>query len=104
MKQTKNPQVLQEKSRDGQGLTISTKIHNEYGDEFKKNQVDRASSYAGCINCCGTIPKVLCCVCAACDCGPVRRISTGQIGLLTEFGRFIAKLEPGLHSFNQCSQ
>jgi hypothetical protein len=65
------------KSTDGQGLTISSKIHNEYGEEFKNNQVDRAGAYAGCINCCGTIPKVLCCVCAACNCGPVRMVSTG---------------------------
>jgi regulator of protease activity HflC (stomatin/prohibitin superfamily) len=27
-----------------------------------------------------------------------------MIGLLSEFGRFIKKLEPGLHAFNQCSQ
>lgn len=89
---------------DGYGLTLSKRIHNEYGQDFQNNQVDRASGYAGCIRCCGTIPQVICCVCAACDCGPVRRVPTGQMGLLIEFGRLVQKLEPGLHTFNQCSQ
>lgn len=89
---------------DGYGLTLSKRIHNEYGQEFQKNPKDRAAGYANCIKCCGKIPKVVCCICAACDCGPVKKISTGQIGLLIEFGRLIGKLEPGLHSFNQCSQ
>ena len=88
----------------GNGLNIHKEIHSEYGKEFQDNPKDRAGSYASCIKCCGNIPKVICCVCAACGKGPVRRISTGHIGLLTEFGRLIAKLEPGLHTFNQCSQ
>jgi hypothetical protein len=41
---------------DGYGLSLSKRIHNEYGQDFQNNQVDRASGYAGCIRCCGTIP------------------------------------------------
>ncbi len=89
---------------DGHGLTLSKRIHNEYGEEFQKNPVDNAGGYAACIKCCGSICQTVCCVCAACNCGPVRQIPTGQMGLLIEFGRLIKKLEPGLHSFNQCSQ
>ena len=89
---------------DGHGLTLSKQIHSEYGEAFQKNPVDNASSYAGCIKSCGACQQCVCCVCAACNCGPVRRVTTGQIGLLMEFGRLIKKLEPGLHTFNQCSQ
>lgn len=98
------PSGLKSGEMDGLGLNLSKKIHNEYGAEFQRKPQDRAQGYASCIKCCGTIPQVLCCVCAACDCGPVKRIQTGQMGLLIEFGRLIRKLEPGLHTFNQCSQ
>jgi len=100
------PQQQQDRKHtigDGLGLKIHSEIHNEYGADFDGNK-DRAAGYASCIKCCGNIPKLVCCICAACDCGPVRRIPTGMIGLLSEFGRFIRKLEPGLHSFNQCAQ
>lgn len=93
-----------QKTMEGLGLELSNQIHNEYGRDFQEKPQDRASGYAACIKCCGTIPKILCCICAACDCGPVKRIPTGKMGLLIEFGRLIRKLEPGLHSFNQCSQ
>lgn len=86
------------------GLKLSRYIHTEYGDEFKKNPKDRASGYAGFIKYCGLIPKVGCCICAPCGKGPVKIVPTGYIGLLTEFGRVIEKLEPGLHTINACSQ
>lgn len=98
------PSGLNSGTIDGIGLKLSSQIHNEYGEEFQKKPKDSAQGYASCIKCCGTIPKVLCCICAACDCGPVKKIPTGKMGLLIEFGRLIKKLEPGLHSFNQCSQ
>jgi regulator of protease activity HflC (stomatin/prohibitin superfamily) len=40
---------------DGHGLTLSKRIHNEYGEEFQKNPVDNAGGYAACIKCCGSI-------------------------------------------------
>jgi len=86
------------------GLKLSNQIHNEYGDAFLNNQKDRVSGYASFIRCCGIIPKVACCICAPCGHGPVRIIPTGYIGLLSEFGKVVAKLEPGMHTVNSCSQ
>jgi len=96
--------VMEKEDQKNLGLKLSKQIHNEYGDDFHNNQTDRASGYASFIKCCGVIPKYACCVCAPCGCGPVRKIPTGHIGLLSEFGRVIAKLEPGLHTINNCSQ
>lgn len=90
--------------RDGEGLTISKRLNQDYGEKFINNPRDRAGGYSNCIRCCGNIPKFLCVVCSPCECGPVKKINTGEIGLLLEFGRLVRKLEPGLHSFNQCSQ
>ena len=59
------------------GLKLSNQIHNEYGEEFKKRPVDRASGYAAFIKFCGMFPKIACCICAPCGKGPVAQIKTG---------------------------
>lgn len=73
-----------------------------YGENYTPE--DSATVYAGCLKTCGFLPKCLCFVCATCKCGPVRQIEQGRIGILTEFGRIVAKLGPGLHSFNPLTQ
>jgi hypothetical protein len=86
------------------GLNIAKKLNSVYGEKYASNPKDKASSYSGCIRSCGTCPQKCCVVCAACNCGPVSKISTGQVGLLMEFGKLIKKLPPGLHTINSCSQ
>lgn len=103
-KQVNNKEVMLNTMFDGLGLNLATKLNKVYGKKYSENPVDKASGYSGCIKCCGLIPKVLCVVCAPCDCGPTRIITTGNIGLLMEFGRLVQKLPPGLHSINNCSQ
>lgn len=90
--------------KDGHGLNISKRLNLDYGTKFSTNPKDRAGNYSKCIRCCGNIPKYCCLPCAACECGPLTKIRTGQIGLLIEFGRLVKKLPPGLHTYNQCSQ
>ncbi len=86
------------------GLKLSKYIHNEYGEEFQRNPKDKAGGYSACIRACGCLPKVICCPCAPCGGGPVAMVPTGYIGIVIEFDRVIGKLEPGLHTINQCSQ
>jgi hypothetical protein len=89
---------------DGLGLNIASKLNDMYGKKYSDKPVDTAKSYGSCKRCCGVIPKVVCVPCAPCDCGPVRKISTGHIGLIIEFGRLIKKLPPGLHTLNNCTE
>lgn len=89
---------------DGLGLNIAKKLNLVYGEKYANNPQDKASSYSGFIKCCGKVPQYLCVPCAPCDCGPVRKISTGHVGLLMEFGKLVKKLPPGLHTLNNCSQ
>jgi hypothetical protein len=89
---------------DGLGLNLAKKLNQMYGQKYMDKPVDQAGQYAKFINCCGKIPQYCCMPCAPCDCGPVRKISTGHIGLLMEFGRLKTKLPPGLHTINNCSQ
>ena len=39
-----------------------------------------------------------------CNCGPLKKIEQGTIGLKLEFGKFVEKLEPGLYSFNPLTE
>lgn len=89
---------------DGLGLNIAKNLNSIYGEKYVKNPKDSAGGYAGCIRCCGNCCKTSCIVLAWCDCGPTKKISTGNIGLLIEFGRLVKKLPPGLHLINPCSQ
>ena len=79
-------------------------MHNEYGPEYENKPADEASCYSGFIKSCGRIPQVGCCILAPFGRGPVIQIPTGYIGLLTEFGRVIQKIPPGLSTINPCSQ
>lgn len=62
------------------------------------------TGYKCCMNFFGNINKCLCCICAACSAGPVKVIEQGQVGLMTEFGKYIKKVGPGLYSFNPMTQ
>ena len=95
----RQPSMLQVHS-----LKLHPLMHNEYGKAYHQNQKDNAGCYASFIKCVGKVPQNTCCILAAFEKGPMKRISTGHIGLLTEFGRLIGKLEPGLHTYNPCSQ
>lgn len=89
---------------EGLGLNLASKLNQIYGPKYMNNPVDQAGQYSKFISCCGSISKVCCLPFAPCDCGPIRKINTGFIGLLMEFGRLKAKLPPGLHTINNCSQ
>ena len=91
-------------NRDGLGLEISKRLNEDYGEKWMNNPVDKASGYSACLRKCGAVPQVACCICAPCDLGPVKKIPSGYIGLVIELGRLVKKLEPGLHSYNQCCQ
>ena len=84
------------------GMTIYPMINKIYGPEFK--DTDEASAYSCYLSCCGTVCQGICCLCAACRCGPILEIPQGNVGLVLEFGRFIQKLGPGLHTYNSCTQ
>ena len=86
------------------GLNISEKMHNEYGEDYQNKPADEASCYSSFIKLCGTIPQIGCCLLAPFGKGPVVVVPTGYIGLLTEFGRLVEKVPPGLSTINPCSQ
>ena len=83
------------------GLTIFPGINNIYGEDYKGDEAEMYSCYLGC---CGSVSKALCVVCATCRCGPIIEIPQGRIGLVTEFGRFVSKIGPGIHTYNSCTQ
>ena len=83
------------------GLTMYPKINEIYGEEYKG---DEADMYSGYLNCCGVLSKALCFAFAACRCGPLVEIQQGHIGLVMEFGKFVRKVGPGLHSYNNCTE
>lgn len=84
------------------GLKIKEGINEIYGPEFTGE--DSATLYSCCLRATGQCCAIGCCVCATCSCGPVTKIDQGFIGLLIEFGKLKAKLGPGLHTVNPCSQ
>lgn len=84
------------------GTQMYPHLNDIYGTTYDGS--DKASAYSGCIRCAGSIPRTCCFLCAPCRCGPILEIPQGNVGLVTEFGRFIKKLGPGLHSYNSCSQ
>lgn len=83
------------------GLDVDQRINNPYGGTYRG---DEASCYAGCLKCAGCIPTTLCLPCAICNCGPLVRIEQGTVGFKMEFGKLTAKLGPGLHTYNPCSE
>ena len=42
--------------------------------------------------------------CAVCGCGPLKTIQQGTVGLKLQYGKYVAKLGPGLYSYNPCSE
>lgn len=84
------------------GLTPYPDINNTYGADY--HGTDAASMYSCYLSCCGTCCQGLCMACACCRCGPLMEIQQGNIGLVMEFGRFVSKLGPGLHTYNSCTQ
>lgn len=63
-----------------------------------------ATSYMACLEKCGN-----CCLnfqycCASCGCGPLTTINQGEIGLRMRFGKFVSKLQPGLYTYNPCTE
>jgi len=70
----------------------------------RPTETEGATSYKNslrrCGNCCLTCQSC----CATCGCGPLQTIQQGQVGLRMEFGQFMSKLGPGLHSFNPCTE
>lgn len=84
------------------GLTKYPKINDIYGGEYSGE--DAAYCYSCYLSCCGKIPQALCFFCAPCRCGPLIEIPQGYIGIVMEFGKFVRKVGPGLHSFNSCTE
>lgn len=63
-----------------------------------------ATAYKACRSFCGGIIQCGLCCFAPCECGPVKTISQGHVGLKKEFGRYVCKLPPGFYSFNPCTE
>lgn len=84
------------------GLDMFPKLNDLYGQDYKTNH--EASMYASYIRCCGEISRTMCCVCAPCSCGPLVQVRQGYVGIVLEFGKFIRKVGPGLHTYNSCSE
>lgn len=84
------------------GLQIHDSIYDDYGADYDRK--DRAYCYSKCLRAFGQVPRFACAICACCEKGPVKIVPQGFMGMRTEFGRFIEKLPPGLHDFNQCTE
>jgi len=61
-------------------------------------------AYKCCMSCAGTVNKILCCPCSACNQGPVQTIGQGFVGLKTTFGKYTEKVGPGLYTYNPCTE
>jgi hypothetical protein len=85
-------------------MTVDSKIHSEYGEEFHKTGKTRPNGYQSCIETCGKLSECYCCICKACECGPVTRIHPGNIGFILEFGKIVKKVGAGLQTYNYCTQ
>lgn len=84
------------------GLTMYPKLNEIYGEEY--TGADEADCYSGYLSCCGQVSRGICFLCATCRCGPLVEISQGQVGIVLEFGKFVRKVGPGLHSYNSCTE
>lgn len=69
---------------------------------FEQN--GEATGYMECLEKCGNCCLKLQCCCATCGCGPLKTINQGEVGLRMKFGKFVSKLEPGLYTFNPCTE
>ena len=83
---------------------IDPRIDAVYQTEAFNYPGEEAGCMKGVYNNCGILPKIICCPLAPCGKGPVRQIESGQVGLKIEFGKVTAKLPPGLHTINTCSE
>lgn len=72
--------------------------------EIDHSGQSEGNGYKFCLNFFGNCNKNFCCLCAACRAGPVIVIQQGQVGLITEFGKYLKKVGPGLYSFNNLTQ
>lgn len=88
--------------------TLLDKNKNHYSVEENLHQPfekgSGATIYKSCRSFCGTIIQCGLCCCSPCECGPVKTISQGYVGLKTEFGTYTGKLPPGFYSFNPCTE
>lgn len=100
------PQVQGQPPQQFQGDNgeISSLIHNEYGEEFHRTQKTRSNAYQTCLFACGGLSQCICCMCVACECGPMQVIPPGNVGLLMEFGKLKKKIGPGPKFINPCTE
>lgn len=72
-----------------------------------KQKVEEAAFFKACLAGCGKCQiwtVYACCgVPVACGCSPTKEIAQGQVGLLMTFGKYEARLDPGFHTYNPCT-
>ena len=98
------------KPQDDGTLMVDT-VHNtvmlnkvDQGLAGKPVEQGNNNIYANCLISCGKCCLSCQSVCATCGCGPVQQIMSGSVGLRMELGVFKAILDPGLHSYNPCTE
>ena len=84
------------------GLKIADDLDMYYKNDKIYDQEMKLGSSAEILKCAGEICKCFCFPCAPCGCGPLMQIKQGEMGLLLQQGKLIAKLGPGLHTYNNC--
>ena len=78
------------------------KLEHGLNKPFETN--GEAKGYKSCLSTAGACCMNCQCLCATCGYGPLKTIEQGQIGLRMVFGKFTSKLEPGLYTFNPCTE
>jgi erythrocyte band 7 integral membrane protein len=65
----------------------------------------RSETYEGCLRSCGNCQGVLCTwICCCCGSAAYKQVSESQYGIVTEFGKFVKLLPPGLHYLNPMTE
>lgn len=65
----------------------------------------RSETYEGCLRSCGNCQGVFCTwICFCCGSAAYKQVSESQYGIVTEFGKFVKLLPPGLHYLNPVTE
>lgn len=97
---------LEENQLGGRNAFPQRQGNNEDDQWLNRNlePTSEAGGFKSCRQCCGTIMVFTQVICAGCGNGNTKLISEGQIGLKVQFGKYVAKLPPGLYTMNPCSE
>lgn len=77
-------------------------MDTELNKPFDENAEN--ACYKNCLQKCGSCSIGAKYLCAMCGAGPIIVIEQGTVGLKLRFGKYVSKLQPGMYTYNPCSE